>query len=52
MEHICDYEAVFRTVDTKYDSTKTNVIQTTQISVKVSMMRIYSKHHRAGGGLL
>lgn len=35
MEHICDYEAEFRMVDTKYDSTKTFVIQTTQISVQV-----------------
>ena len=35
MDHSCEYHAEYRTVETKYDSTKTFVIQTTQISVQV-----------------
>ena len=35
MDHSCEYHAEYRTVETKYDSTKTFVILTTQISVQV-----------------
>ena len=35
MDHSCEYHAEYQTVDTKYDSTKPFVLQTTQISVQV-----------------
>ena len=35
MDHSCEYHAEYRTVETKYDSTETFVIQTTQISIQV-----------------